>query len=261
MFIKGKCMEQQAIHALADRIRAARRIVFFGGAGVSTESGIPDFRGNGGLYQKPDETFDVPPETILSHDYLRMHPDRFYRYYRRCMLYPQARPNAAHLALAELERLGKLTAVVTQNIDGLHQLAGSKEVIELHGSVLRNYCVSCGREYPLSFVESGEGIPFCEKCGRLVRPDVVLYGEGLDGALFERASDLISQADMLLIGGTSLTVYPAASLVRYYRGDHLILLNRDPTPYDAYAEMIIRDPIGQVLGAVMEELNKNKSDT
>ena len=224
----------------------ADRIVFFGGAGVSTGSGIPDFRGSGGLYTD-EEGQTVPPETILSAAYLARYPEDFFRYYRTHMLYPDARPNAAHFALAELERRGKLTAVVTQNIDGLHQAAGSGKVLELHGSVLRNYCVHCGRSYPLSFMLETTGIPHCTCCRGTVRPDIVLYGEGLDGDCFLEAEQAISAADVLLVGGSSLTVQPAASLVGLYRGNHLILINRTPTPYDDRAELVIRDPIETVL--------------
>ena len=220
-------------------------IVFFGGAGVSTESGIPDFRSVDGLY---NQKYDQPPETILSHTYFTQHTREFYRFYRDKMLCLDAKPNAAHLKLAELERAGKLKAVVTQNIDGLHQLAGSRTVYELHGSVHRNYCTKCGAFYGVDFIAGGEGVPCCPGCGGLVKPDVVLYEEGLDQDTVEGAVRAIAQADMLIVGGTSLVVYPAAGLIRYYQGDRLVLINRDPTPYDMEAGLVIHDSIGKVLG-------------
>ena len=225
-------------------IKNAKKIVFFGGAGVSTGSGIPDFRGSGGLYT--EGAFEESPEELLSGTYLRKYPEKFYAYYKKNMLYPGAKPNAAHLKLAEWEREGKLTSVITQNIDGLHQAAGSKNVIELHGSVLRNYCVSCGEMHSLSYVTEANGVPRCRVCGGIVRPDVVLYGEGLDGAAFMQAQNDIAEADVLIVGGTSLTVYPAAGLLQYYRGDHLIIINRTRTPYDPWAEYVIREPIEEV---------------
>ncbi len=225
----------------------SRRIVFFGGAGVSTESGIPDFRSVDGLYS---QKYDQPPETILSHTYFARHTAGFYRFYRDKMLCLDAQPNAAHLKLAELERAGKLAAVVTQNIDGLHQAAGSKAVYELHGSVHRNYCTKCGAFYGVDFIAGGEGVPCCPGCGGLVKPDVVLYEEGLDQDTVEGAVRAIAQADMLIVGGTSLVVYPAAGLIRYYQGDRLVLINRDPTPYDMEAGLVIHDSIGKVLGGI-----------
>jgi NAD-dependent deacetylase len=236
----------EELRELRQIIRDARRIVFFGGAGVSTDSGIPDFRGNGGLYQT-DETFDERPETILSHGYLFSKPQKFYDYYKKYMIYPNAKPNDAHRILAELERAGKLTAVITQNIDGLHQAAGSKNVIELHGSVLRNYCVNCGKAHSLSYVMQADGVPYCESCGGLVRPDVVLYGEGLDEASFLRAEREIARADVMIVGGTSLTVHPAASLVGLYEGEHLVIINKSMTPYDRYADYVINDSLSDVL--------------
>ena len=227
-------------------IDGASDIVFFGGAGVSTESGIPDFRGAGGLYLG-EEDDGVPPEEKLHIRYFLRNPEGFYRYYRRHMLYPEAQPNAAHLALAALERAGKLSTVITQNIDGLHQRAGSSNVIELHGSTLRNYCVRCGKKYGVDYILESTGVPKCSECGGIVRPDVVLYGEGLDGSVFADAEEAIANADVLIVGGTSLTVNPAASLVDYYCGEHLIIINQTPTPYDCFAEMIIRDPIGTVM--------------
>lgn len=239
--------------SLREMIKEAKRIVFFGGAGVSTGSGIPDFRGTGGLYTEAD-TEDERPEEMLSGDYLIRNPEKFYRYYKKNMLYPDAKPNGAHKALAKLERMGKLTAVITQNIDGLHQAAGSRNVIELHGSVLRNYCVSCFDEYPLSHVMNAEKVPVCERCGNLVRPDVVLYGEGLDGFSFSNAEREIERADLLIVGGTSLTVYPAAGLIHHFKGKNFVIINRTPTPYDPYANLIIREPIEDVLSRAAEEL-------
>lgn len=230
---------------LAGIVKRAKRIVFFGGAGVSKGSGIPDFRGADGLYTAADPA--ESPEEILSGTYLKRHPEKFYGYYKKNMLYPSAMPNAAHLKLAKWEREGKLTSVITQNIDGLHQAAGSQNVIELHGSVLRNYCVSCGERHPLSHILESDGVPRCRICGAVVRPDVVLYGENLDGAAFMQAQRDIAAADVLIVGGTSLTVYPAAGLVRYFQGEHFIIINRTPTPYDPYAELIIREPIEKVL--------------
>lgn len=232
---------------LADIVKKAKRIVFFGGAGVSKGSGIPDFRGTGGLYTSGAAE---SPEEILSGAYLKRYPERFYDYYRNNMLYPNAKPNAAHLTLARWEREGKLTSVITQNIDGLHQMAGSKNVIELHGTVLRNYCVSCGEEHTLSHITESEGVPRCRICGAVVRPDVVLYGENLDGAAFMRAQEEIACADVLIVGGTSLTVYPAAGLLQHFRGEHFIIINQSRTPYDPYAEMIIREPIEKVLAGL-----------
>ena len=228
-------------------VDGSERIVFFGGAGVSTESGIPDFRSTDGLYH---QQYAWPPETILSHTFFEHHPEEFYRFYRDKMLCPGAKPNAAHKKLAELEAAGRLTAVVTQNIDGLHQLAGSKAVYELHGSVHRNYCMKCRRFFDFDFMRRSAGVPKCPDCGGIVKPDVVLYEEGLDQETVEAAVLAISRADMLIVGGTSLVVYPAAGLINYYRGNRLVLINRDPTPYDGRADLVIHDPIGQVLGAL-----------
>lgn len=228
-------------------ITQSDNIVFFGGAGVSTESGIPDFRSVDGLY---NQTYSEPPETILSHTYFTRRPEGFYRFYRDKMLCLDAKPNAAHLKLAELERMGKLKAVVTQNIDGLHQMAGSRVVYELHGSVHRNYCTRCRACYGAEFLAEGTGLPRCPACGGLVKPDVVLYEEGLDQDTVEGAVRAISQADMLIIGGTSLVVYPAAGLIHYYQGDKLVLINRDATSYDGQADLIIHDSIGKVLGGI-----------
>lgn len=223
------------------------RIVFFGGAGVSTESGIPDFRSVDGLY---NQKYDEPPETILSHTYFQRRTEDFYRFYRDKMLCLDAKPNAAHKKLAELERAGKLTAVVTQNIDGLHQAAGSQRVYELHGSVHRNYCTKCRTFYGVDFIAGGEGVPHCPACGGLVKPDVVLYEEGLDQDTIEGAVRAIAGADMLIVGGTSLVVYPAAGLINYYRGNRLVLINRDSTAYDGQADLVIHDSIGKVLGGI-----------
>lgn len=228
-------------------IADSQNIVFFGGAGVSTESGIPDFRSVDGLYH---QTYDEPPETILSHTYFMGRTGDFYRFYRDKMLCADARPNAAHLKLAELERAGKLKAVVTQNIDGLHQLAGSKTVYELHGSVHRNYCMKCGRFYKPEFIAQSTDVPHCTECGGIIKPDVVLYEEGLDQDTVEGAVRAIRRADVLIVGGTSLVVYPAAGLINYYRGHKLILINRDPTPYDGRADLVIHDSIGKVLGGI-----------
>ncbi len=221
-------------------------IVFFGGAGVSTESGIPDFRSVDGLYH---QQYDYPPETILSHSFFERNPEEFFRFYRAKMLCLDAKPNPAHRVLAELERLGKLKAVITQNIDGLHQAAGSRNVLELHGTVHRNRCVRCGRQYPVEYVRDSEGVPRCE-CGGVVKPEVVLYEEALDQEVLALSVDAIHRADMLIVGGTSLAVYPAAGLIDYYHGNRLVLINKTRTPYDDQANLVIQQPIGQVLGAL-----------
>lgn len=228
-------------------IAESDNIVFFGGAGVSTESGIKDFRSVDGLYH---ESYDYPPETILSHTFFMNRPEEFYRFYHDKMICPDVKPNAAHLKLAELERVGKLKAVVTQNIDGLHQAAGSRTVYELHGSTHRNYCMKCRQFYDLDFIDRAEGVPHCPVCGGMIKPDVVLYEEGLDEETMEAAILSINRADVLIVGGTSLVVYPAAGLINYYRGDKLVLINRDPTPYDKRADLVIHDSIGKVLGAI-----------
>lgn len=227
---------------LAEWIDQSDNIVFFGGAGVSTESQIPDFRSVDGLY---NQEYDYPPETILSHTFFVRKTEEFYRFYRNKMLFPDAEPNPAHLALANLEKMGKLRAVITQNIDGLHQKAGSKEVLELHGSVLRNRCLQCGKNFSLEDIMSQSGVPKCE-CGGIIKPDVVLYEEGLDTRTLEAAVSYIQQADMLIIGGTSLAVYPAAGLIDYYRGNKLVLINRDKTGRDSQADLVIHDSIGKV---------------
>lgn len=234
------------IETLKTWITESENVVFFGGAGVSTESGIPDFRSVDGLYH---QKFDYPPEQILSHSFFYAKTDYFYNFYREKMLALDVEPNAAHKKLAELEQQGKLKAVVTQNIDGLHQKAGSKKVYELHGSVWRNYCTRCGKFFDPYFILESKGLPKCD-CGGLIKPDVVLYEEGLDDGCISGAIHAISNADVLIVGGTSLTVYPAAGLIRYYRGNKLVLINRDVTPYDDVANLIFRDPIGRVLSQV-----------
>ena len=237
----------EAVKTLKDWIDHSDNIVFFGGAGVSTESGIPDFRSVDGLYS---QQYDYPPETILSHSFYEQHPEEFYRFYRNKMLCLDAQPNAAHRKLAELEAAGKLKAVVTQNINGLHQAAGSRTVYELHGSIHRNYCTQCHAFYGPDFIAGGEGVPLCPVCGGLVKPDVVLYEEGLDQETVAGAVEAIRRADVLIVGGTSLVVYPAAGLINYYGGNRLVLINRDPTPCDAQADLVIHDSIGRVLGGI-----------
>lgn len=232
----------EPVEQLRDWINQSDNIVFFGGAGVSTESGIPDFRSVDGLY---NQKYDYPPETILSHTFYRRKPEEFYRFYRDKMLCLSAKPNAAHLKLAEWEREGKCRAVITQNIDGLHQAAGSKRVLELHGSVLRNYCEDCGKFYPVEAVVESEGVPKCE-CGGCLKPDVVLYEEGLNQKTLSDAISYISQADILIVGGTSLAVYPAAGLLDYYNGNKLVLVNKTPTPKDSMADLIVHGSIGEI---------------
>lgn len=227
-------------------IDASRRIVFFGGAGVSTESGIPDFRSVDGLY---NQHYAYPPETILSATFFRLHTAEFYRFYRDKMLPLDAQPNAAHRFLADLERAGRLTAVITQNIDGLHQAAGSKVVLELHGSIHRNRCLKCAKFFPPEYIRDSQGIPKCECCG-VIKPEVVLYEEGLDDDVLSAAVHHIRQADTMIIAGTSLTVYPAAGLVHYFRGRHMVLINRDATPMDNRADLVIHDRVGQVFSAL-----------
>ena len=234
------------LETLQKWINESRRIVFFGGAGVSTESGIPDFRSVDGLYQ---QKYDRPPEEIISHTCFCREPEEFFRFYREKMIWTEAQPNAAHKKLAELERAGKLRSVVTQNIDGLHQKAGSKRVWELHGSIHRNRCMHCGQSYALDRILNSSGVPRCS-CGGIIKPDVVLYEESLDGYTIEQAVSDIEQADMLIIGGTSLVVYPAAGLIRYYRGNKLVLINKSATSYDSEADLIIHDSIGSVLGNI-----------
>ncbi|QOX64595.1 NAD-dependent protein deacylase [Anoxybacterium hadale] len=238
-------------------ISSSKRIVFFGGAGVSTESGIPDFRSENGLYQAQSK-YGHTPEEMLSHSFFINHTETFYDYYKNNLIYPHVAPNKAHLVLAELEEKRKLKAVVTQNIDGLHQLAGSKKVFELHGSVQRNHCMRCHTFYCLDYIMKPESsrsdeypdsnIPRCIKCGGVIKPDVVLYEEPLDQEIVEGATDAISKADLLIVGGTSLVVYPAAGLINYFRGDHLVLINKTETPYDQRANLVIHESIGEVLG-------------
>ena len=236
-----------------DRIKRivdeAESVVFFGGAGVSTESGIPDFRGSSGLYTNTDGA--VSAEEILHVNYFMKHPESFYEFYKANMIYPSARPNAAHYALARLEAEGKLSGVITQNIDGLHQMAGSQNVIELHGTAERNICMHCGKVFPKQYVISHSGVPKCDECGHMLRPDIVLYGEGLDSDSFYAAQELIYYADVLIVAGTSLRVAPASSLVQDYQGDHLIIINYDPTPYDALAEYVLNDSVADVLNYVV----------
>ena len=240
-------MDMEKVQQLQQKINEAHRIVFFGGAGVSTESGIPDFRSQDGLYH---QQYDVPPETILSRTYFDRHPAEFYRFYRNKMICLTAKPNAAHKKLAELEQAGRLLAIVTQNIDGLHQMAGSRNVLELHGSVHQNICRSCGAVYDAEWVMMTNGIPHCDKCGGMVKPDVVLYEESLSEDVLTRSISAIASADLLIVGGTSLVVYPAAGLLRYFQGDSLVLINRDATQMDKMADLCIRDAIG----AVMEQI-------
>ena len=241
-------MLTQPLETLRKMIEESENIVFFGGAGVSTESGIPDFRSRDGLYAMK---YAYPPEEILSHDFLEENPEEFFRFYRDKILDPgmNAKPNAAHKRLAELEQRGKLTAVVTQNIDGLHDDAGNKNVLELHGSVRRNYCAKCGMRYALSDVLSSTGVPHCA-CGGIIRPDVVLYGEPLDPDVIEASVSAIASADMLMIAGTSLAVYPAAGLIRYFRGNRLVLINKSSTPMDGSADLVLHEKVGEVLDAV-----------
>ena len=235
------------IEQLREWIHDSDNIVFFGGAGVSTESNIPDFRSVDGLY---NQEYDYPPETILSHTFFMRKPEEFFKFYRDKMLCDTAKPNAAHLKLAELEQAGKLKAVITQNIDNLHQMAGSKKVLELHGSVYRNYCMKCHRFYDFAHMKVSTGVPRCE-CGGIIKPDVVLYEEGLDDRTIQKSIDYIRNADMLIIGGTSLVVYPAAGLIDYYRGNKLVLINKSVTSRDSQADLVISDSIGKVLGTVV----------
>lgn len=236
----------QDVEKLQELIDQHDRIVFFGGAGVSTESGIPDFRSVDGLY---NQKYDYPPETILSHTFFMRHPEEFYRFYRDKMLALDAKPNAAHKKLSELEAAGKLTGVVTQNIDGLHQAAGSKNVYEIHGSIHRNYCQKCGKFYDAAYVKNSKGVPRCE-CGGVIKPDVVLYEESLDENMIDKSIRAISQADTLIIGGTSLVVYPAAGFVDYFKGKHLVVINKGDTAKSVRAELTIAAPIGEVLSQI-----------
>lgn len=235
------------IETLQQWVNESNNIVFFGGAGVSTESGIPDFRSVDGLY---NQKYDYPPETILSHTFYRRMPEEFFKFYRDKLIIKEVKPNKAHLKLAELEAAGKLKAVITQNIDGLHQLAGSKEVMELHGSTLRNYCERCGKFFDIDYIDKYDGVPVCDECGGPVKPDVVLYEEGLDSSIMSKSISYIANADMLIIGGTSLAVYPAAGLIDYYRGNKLVLINMQSTPMDSRADLVIHEKIGEVLSSI-----------
>ena len=230
------------VERLQELVDKYDNIVFFGGAGVSTESGIPDFRSQDGLYH---QKYDYPPETILSHSFFMRNPEEFYRFYKNKMLCLDAKPNMAHKKLAELEKAGKLKAVITQNIDGLHQKAGSKTVLELHGSIHRNYCLKCARFFPPEYIRDSEGVPKCP-CGGIIKPDVVLYEEGLDDATVRAAVRQLQQAELLIVAGTSLTVYPAASLLRFFRGRHIVLINRDATPLDNQADLVLHERVGEV---------------
>jgi NAD-dependent deacetylase len=238
------------VDALKEMIAASDNIVFFGGAGVSTESHIPDFRSAQGLYNEKTESRHSPEE-ILSHDFFMSHTLDFYQFYRSKMVYRDARPNKAHEALARLEHMGKLKAVITQNIDGLHQMAGSRKVLELHGSVHRNYCLHCGKFFDLDYVMEHMDIPRCDICQGIIKPDVVLYGENLNQEILSEAIDFIAKADVLIVGGTSLSVYPAAGLIHYYRGSKLVLINKTTTPYDGRANLVIYAKIGEVLGSIL----------
>lgn len=241
------------IEKLTQILKESNNIVFFGGAGCSCESGIPDFRSSNGLWNEKLK-INFTPEQLVSHTFFIRYPEEFFRFYKDKLIYPEAKPNAAHIALAKLEKMGKLKAVVTQNIDGLHQAAGSKNVFELHGSVLRNYCMDCNSFYDEKFILESDGIPTCPKCGGKVKPDVVLYEEGLDEDTIQGAIKAISKADTLIIGGTSLIVYPAAGLINYFRGKNLILINKSSTSADSKADLVIHDAIGKVLGEAVNNL-------
>ena len=242
----------EKIAKLQEMIDESQKIVFFGGAGVSTESGIPDFRSQDGLYK---QKWKYPPETIISRTFFDANPKEFYRFYREKLIIKDAKPNITHLKLAELEAAGKLSAIVTQNIDGLHQKAGSKKVFELHGSTLRNFCMNCGKPYDEDFIlqskDSPDTLPHCTECGGLIKPDVVLYEEGLDDGIVNGALEAISQADMLIIGGTSLVVYPAAGFIRYFAGDHLVMINKTETQADNMADLVIHEKLGQVFEQIV----------
>ncbi len=242
-----------AYDELKSIIEKSSNIVFLGGAGVSTESNIPDFRSKDGLYNAVTK-YGYPPETLISHSFFKSHTKEFFEYYKENLIYLDAKPNKAHYALAKLENEGKLKAVVTQNIDNLHQLAGSKNVFELHGSVFRNYCMNrnCGEFYSAEDIINMDGVPYCKKCGSIIKPDVVLYEEGLDNYVWSSAVNFIKNADVLIVGGTSLVVYPAAGLINYYQGNKLILINKSETSYDGKANLVIHDSIGKVLGEVCE---------
>ena len=234
---------QEKVDRLKRIVEESDNIVFFGGAGVSTESGIPDFRSVDGLY---NQKYKYPPEVMVSHSFYRTHTKEFFEFYRNKMIALEAKPNAAHLKLAELEKQGKVRAVITQNIDGLHYAAGNKEVLELHGSVHRNYCESCGKSYPVQYIMESQDVPKCEACGGIVKPDVVLYEEGLDPDVMQRAVSYIRNAEVLIIGGTSLAVYPAAGFIDYFKGKHLVVINMDKTSRDVNADLVITERIGEV---------------
>ena len=236
----------EKIKKLKEIIDGTDNLVFFGGAGVSTESGIPDFRSTDGLYS---QKYDFPPETIVSHTFFMKRNKDFFDFYKDKMMALDAKPNAAHYKLAEWEAQGKCRAVVTQNIDGLHQMAGSKKVLELHGSVYRNHCMKCGKFYDFKYMKESKGVPRCS-CGGMIKPDVVLYEEGLDDYTIQESVRVISEAEVLIIGGTSLAVYPAAGLIDYFRGNHLVVINKAPTPRDKYADLLIKEPIGQVFSQI-----------
>ena len=236
----------ERINEFAERIKESENVVFFGGAGVSTESNIPDFRSADGLYQ---QQYKYSPEQIVSHSFFMRNTEAFYEFYKEKMMFLDAKPNPAHYKLAELEAAGKLTAVITQNIDGLHQAAGSKNVLELHGSIHRNYCMRCGKKYDAAYVKNSDGIPKCE-CGGTIRPDVVLYEEGLDSVIIQKSISAIANADMLIIGGTSLVVYPAAGFIDYFRGKNLVVINKDTTAREVGASLTIHEPIGEVLSKI-----------
>lgn len=249
MLVGDDIMENK-IEQLKQILKESNNIVFFGGAGVSTESNIPDFRSSNGLFnEKLNITFT--PEQLVSHSFYIKYPKEFFNFYKAKLIYPDAKPNGAHIALAKLEEIGKLKAVITQNIDGLHQVAGSKNVFELHGSVLRNYCVKCHAFYDEKFILESKGVPTCTKCGGNVKPDVVLYEEGLDDDIIRGSIDAISKADTLIIGGTSLVVYPAAGLINYFKGKNLVLINKSITSADSKADLVIHDSIGKVLSKVI----------
>lgn len=235
---------ESKIKQLAEWFKTSEHSVFFGGAGVSTESGIPDFRSENGIF-KALEKYGRSPETLLSHSFFELRPDVFYQYYRENLLVTEAEPNPAHIMLSKLEKMGKLSAVITQNIDGLHQKAGSRKVLELHGSIWRNHCANCGKKFGIEAIRDSKSVPRCS-CGGVIRPDVVLYEESLPWDVFEEAEDEIRRASLLVVGGTSLAVYPAAGLLQYFRGQHLVLINISATPYDSAADLVIREPIGEV---------------
>ena len=241
----------QEVSELKKIVEDSDNIVFFGGAGVSTESNIPDFRSENGIYNAVNQ-YGYPPETMLSHSFFVSHPDIFFEYLKKTLIYPDAKPNNAHIGLAKLEQMGKLKAVITQNIDNLHQMAGSKNVLELHGTLYKNYCVKCHKHFDINYILNSDGIPRCDKCGGIVRPDVVLYEEGLDSGTLYAAVEAIEKADVLIVGGTSLNVYPAAGLIDYYKGNKLVLINKSTTPYDRRANLIIRESIGEVFKEILD---------